>query len=42
MFSHFQLSQRPGPTPFREVIAIAPEWTWIRKEMRDKSVVVLH
>ena len=34
--------QRPGPTPFREVGSIAPEWTLVRKEMRQKSSLVLH
>ena len=42
MLSHLQLPQRPGPTPFREVVSIAPECTLIRKEMRHKSAILLH
>ena len=42
MFQYSQHLQRPGPTPFREVVAIAPEWTRIRKEMRQKNTFVLH
>jgi hypothetical protein len=29
--------QRPGPTPFREVASIAPEWLLIRKGMPEKG-----
>ena len=33
----FLTPQKLGPTPFREVAAIAPEWPLIRKEMPEKT-----
>ncbi len=37
LLAQFFDSQKPGPTPFREVASIAPEWPLIRKEMPQKG-----